>query len=105
MTNICKVVRHTNYTEEDTVYSSKNSEWNRCKQCSKFPFKKYIRSISNLLRKMYFEVTIVNQEKSPNMEKKIMNPAEICMTLLLPILVEPRSPTFSLFLQNIFNFK
>lgn len=29
-----------------------------------------------------------------------MKPAEICMTLLLPTLVEPRSPTFSLFLQK-----
>jgi hypothetical protein len=30
------------------------------------------------------------------MEKKIMNPAEICITLLLPTLVDPRRPTFSL---------
>lgn len=31
----------------------------------------------------------------PSMEKKIMNPAEICITLLLPTLVDPRRPTFS----------
>jgi hypothetical protein len=30
------------------------------------------------------------------MEKKIMKTAEIWITLLLPILVDPRRPTFSL---------
>jgi hypothetical protein len=33
---------------------------------------------------------------SPSMEKKIMKPAEICMTRRLPILVDPSNPTFSL---------
>jgi hypothetical protein len=36
----------------------------------------------------------------PRMEKKIMKPAEIWITLLLPILVDPRRPTFSLFPAN-----
>jgi competence transcription factor ComK len=30
------------------------------------------------------------------MEKKIMKPAEICITRRLPILVDPSNPTFSL---------
>jgi hypothetical protein len=33
----------------------------------------------------------------PRMEKKIMKAAEIWTTLLLPILVDPRRPTFSLY--------
>lgn len=36
----------------------------------------------------------------PRMEKKSMKPAEIWITLLLPILVDPRRPTFSLFCEK-----
>jgi hypothetical protein len=32
----------------------------------------------------------------PNMEKKIINPVDIWITLLLPTFVSPRSPMFSL---------
>jgi hypothetical protein len=41
------------------------------------------------------------------MEKKIMKPAEIWITLLLPILVSPRRPTFSLCIgqSNIHNVR
>jgi hypothetical protein len=46
----------------------------------------------DVLQNLYFKL-----KKKPNMEKKIMKPAEICMTLLLPTLVEPRRPTFSLY--------
>jgi hypothetical protein len=37
------------------------------------------------------------------MEKKIMKPAEICITLLLPTLVDPRRPTFSLCFRQRFS--
>lgn len=33
----------------------------------------------------------------PNMEKNIIKPVETCTTLLLPIRVRPRRPTFSLY--------
>ena len=42
---------------------------------------------------------ISSQEKSspqPNIEKKIIKPADMCTTRRLPTLVIPRSPTFSL---------
>lgn len=39
----------------------------------------------------------------PRMEKKIMKPAEICITLLLPTLVDPRRPTFSLCCRHRFS--
>ena len=35
-------------------------------------------------------------KNKPNMEKNIMKAVEICTTLLLPICVSPRRPTFSL---------
>ena len=35
--------------------------------------------------------------KSPSMEKKIMNPADICTTLRLPTRVNASKPAFSLF--------
>jgi hypothetical protein len=35
-------------------------------------------------------------DERPNIEKKNMNPADIWMTLRLPILVKPKSPAFSL---------
>ena len=38
----------------------------------------------------------------PSMEKKIMKPAEIRITLLLPTLVDPRRPTFSLCCRQTF---
>lgn len=36
------------------------------------------------------------KENKPKMEKKIMNAVDICTTLLLPMCVSPRRPTFSL---------
>lgn len=39
----------------------------------------------------------------PRIEKKIMKPAEICITLLLPTLVDPRRPTFSLCCRHRFS--
>lgn len=37
-----------------------------------------------------------NNRCSPNIEKKIIKPAEICITLRLPTRVVPKRPTFSL---------
>jgi hypothetical protein len=36
------------------------------------------------------------KKKLPNREKKIINPVDIWITLLLPTLVSPRRPIFSL---------
>lgn len=41
--------------------------------------------------------SIQNHETVPRIEKKIMNPAEICTTLRLPTRVSAKRPTFSLF--------
>jgi hypothetical protein len=45
-----------------------------------------------------------SREMWPSTEKKIMKPAGLCITLLLPTLVDPRKPTFSLCRIKTYNY-
>lgn len=88
---------HSSYNaEQDAVNCCKDRQWDRCKEGPKFPCKK--KRTSQFERKSC-KFSLGNQIKNnklPNMEKNIINPVDIWITLLLPTFVSPRRPMFSL---------
>lgn len=55
--------------------------------------RKRLKKLERLKKDDFFKKS---SQSLPNIEKKIINPAEIWITLRLPTRVLPRSPTFSL---------
>lgn len=54
------------------------------------------KAMNESRNKIKLHVRLLRNYYSPRMEKKIMNPADICTTLLLPTRVKARRPAFSL---------